>query len=91
VFVIGDDGKAQLRPIQLGQRVAGGIIVTSGLNAGDRVVVEGVIRVRPGSPVRPAPAGSGGPQQQASDGAAAQGAAASRVGGSPAANGGTRQ
>lgn len=71
VFVIGDDGKARARPIQLGQQVEGGFVVQSGLKAGDRVVVDGVIRVRPGSPVKPVPAGSGG-NQQASDGAPAQ-------------------
>jgi membrane fusion protein (multidrug efflux system) len=71
VYVIGADNKAEARPVQLGQRVGGGIVVTSGLGDGDRVVVDGIIRVRPGNPVRPAPA-SGPAQQQAGNGAASE-------------------
>ncbi|MFZ4121578.1 MAG: efflux RND transporter periplasmic adaptor subunit [Caulobacterales bacterium] len=43
---------AQLTPIQAGQRVAGMVEVLDGLGAGDRIVAEGVSRVRPGQPVR---------------------------------------
>jgi membrane fusion protein, multidrug efflux system len=89
VFVIDGDGKAQSRSVELGQKVEGGLVVPKGLDPGDRLVVDGVIRVRPGSPVRAAPAGSGG--QQASDGAAAHGGTASRGGGSSTATGGARQ
>jgi membrane fusion protein (multidrug efflux system) len=33
-------------------------LVTSGLKAGDRLIVEGLLKVRPNAPVRAAPAGS---------------------------------
>jgi membrane fusion protein (multidrug efflux system) len=55
VFVVGDNGIAQARPIRLGEEVAGGWIVTQGLSGGEQVVVDGVIRVRPGAPVKPVP------------------------------------
>lgn len=60
VFVIGDDDKAQQRRIQLGgsaptPRLA---VVVSGLSEGEKVVLEGLQRVRPGQPVAPAPATS---------------------------------
>lgn len=55
VFVVDGDGTAQARPIRLGSEVSGGQIVRSGLQQGDRVIVDGVIRVRPGAPVRAVP------------------------------------
>ncbi len=60
VYVVGDDDKAQQRRIQLSEssptpRLA---VVTSGLSAGEKVVLEGVQRIRPGEVVSPAPAAS---------------------------------
>jgi membrane fusion protein, multidrug efflux system len=52
VFVVGDNSTAQVRPIRLGEEVAGGWIVAQGLSGGEQVVVDGVIRVRPGAPVK---------------------------------------
>jgi membrane fusion protein, multidrug efflux system len=51
VYVVGADGKAVYREIALGQTIGGRRIVTSGLQPGDRVIVDGVQRVQPGSPV----------------------------------------
>ncbi len=51
VYVVNNEGKAEVRPLNLGQQVAKGWIVLSGLNAGDRVVTEGVIKVKPGQAV----------------------------------------
>ncbi|WP_082766062.1 efflux RND transporter periplasmic adaptor subunit [Paramesorhizobium deserti] len=51
VYVIDADGNAQVRPLTVSREVDGGWLVASGLNAGDRIVTEGVIKVRPGSPV----------------------------------------
>ncbi|QND54660.1 efflux RND transporter periplasmic adaptor subunit (plasmid) [Phyllobacterium sp. 628] len=48
VYVVNSENKAEVRPLSLGQQVDKGWIVLSGLNAGDRVVTEGVIKVRPG-------------------------------------------
>jgi multidrug efflux system membrane fusion protein len=49
VMVMGDDNRALYRAITLGGSVDGLRIVTSGLKSGDRVVVNGLQRVRPGA------------------------------------------
>ncbi|TCL65133.1 efflux RND transporter periplasmic adaptor subunit [Rhizobium sp. BK251] len=53
VFVVDADNKVAYRQVQLGDTVDGMRIVDSGLNAGDRVVVNGLQRVRPGALVQP--------------------------------------
>ncbi len=55
VFTVGPDNKAQVRGIVTGERVGDGWIITQGLKPGDKVIVEGVQKVRPGSPVQPSP------------------------------------
>jgi membrane fusion protein (multidrug efflux system) len=55
VVVVGDDGKASFRPIKVGDRVGADWVVTEGLKPGDRVVVEGFMKVRQGMPVNVAP------------------------------------
>ena len=55
VFTVGPDNKAQARTIVTGDRVGDGWIVTQGLKPGDKVIVEGVQKVRPGAPVQPTP------------------------------------
>jgi membrane fusion protein (multidrug efflux system) len=56
VFVVGADNKAEQRRIGLGQSTATIAAVTNGLAIGDKVIVEGLQRVRPGQPVAPGPA-----------------------------------
>ena len=56
VFVLGADNKAEQRRIKLGQSTSTVASVTSGLSLGDKVIVEGLQRVRPGQPVAPGPA-----------------------------------
>ncbi|MRG96112.1 efflux RND transporter periplasmic adaptor subunit [Polyangium spumosum] len=52
VFVVGADETAQMRPVQAGERAPGGrVLVQSGLAAGERVVTDGHLRIRPGAPV----------------------------------------
>ncbi|MDB5648891.1 MAG: efflux transporter periplasmic adaptor subunit [Hyphomicrobiales bacterium] len=53
VYVIGDKETAQSRPVKLGQEVPQGWVIQSGLSGGERVIVDGIIRVRPGAVVRP--------------------------------------
>lgn len=53
VLVIGDGNKAEYREVQLGAPVDGLRVVTSGLKAGERIVVNGLQRVRPGVVVAP--------------------------------------
>lgn len=54
VFVVGAGGKAELRPIAVSQTVGDKWLVTTGLKPGDRVIVEGLQKVRPGGAVKPA-------------------------------------
>lgn len=49
VMAVGDDSRAVYRPITLGGAVDGLRVVTAGLKAGDRIVVNGLQRVRPGA------------------------------------------
>lgn len=53
VMVVEAGDKVALRPITLGDRVGDLYIVTAGLKAGERVIVDGVQKVRPGMQVKP--------------------------------------
>ncbi len=52
VFRVGADGLAERVAVRIGHRRAGLVEIESGLAEGDRVVVEGIVRVRPGAPVQ---------------------------------------
>jgi membrane fusion protein (multidrug efflux system) len=56
VFVLGADNKAEQRRIKLGQSTSTIAAVTNGLSPGEKVIVEGLQRVRPGEAVAPGPA-----------------------------------
>ncbi|WP_164695076.1 efflux RND transporter periplasmic adaptor subunit [Falsiroseomonas algicola] len=56
VFALDAENKAARRPVTLGRSIADQVVVERGLEGGERVVVEGVQRVRPGQPVQPGPA-----------------------------------
>jgi membrane fusion protein (multidrug efflux system) len=56
VLAVGPDNKAEQRRIQLGQSSPTVASVISGLAAGDKVIVEGLQRARPGQAVSPGPA-----------------------------------
>lgn len=58
VLVIGPDNKAVLRQVRAPRSIGDKWLVTAGLAAGDRVITEGLMRIKPGEAVRPAPAGS---------------------------------
>jgi multidrug efflux system membrane fusion protein len=51
VFVVGADGKAEYRTVGLGPVVDGLRVVRTGLKPGEKIVVDGLQRVRPGAPV----------------------------------------
>jgi len=53
VMVVGADDKAQYREVTLGAHADGLRIVTSGLKPGERIVVNGLQRVRPGALIAP--------------------------------------
>ena len=61
VFIVDKDSTAQIRPIQVGLRLAGKVEVLKGLNAGDKVVVEGIQKLRPGGAVKLSPAAAAEP------------------------------
>lgn len=56
VYVVGADGKVEYRTVELGAAQGGQRIVAAGLAAGEQVVVNGLMRVRPGMTVQPQPA-----------------------------------
>jgi RND family efflux transporter MFP subunit len=51
VFIVGDDGKAEVRAVKLGRRNGNLIQVTEGLGVGDRLIVKGQNYVKPGTVV----------------------------------------
>jgi len=53
VIVVGADNKASYREVALGGMNGNLRVITSGINPGERVVVEGLQRVRPGAEVAP--------------------------------------
>jgi len=53
VMVVGDDNKAAYRQVTLGATTDGLRLVTSGLKPGERIVVNGLQRIRPGATVAP--------------------------------------
>ena len=61
-------------PVKLDREVGNGWIVREGLNDGDRIIVDGVMRVRPGAPVKASPYEPKQAGQQAAKAAAPPGA-----------------
>jgi len=71
------DGKAERAPVEIGQRTPDGVHVVRGLEAGERIVVEGLAGIAEGKPVRvvergPEPGGTppGGEEARGGDPAA---------------------
>ncbi len=67
VMLVGPGGKAVLRAITADRTVGDKWLVTDGLKPGDKVIVEGLGRIRPDQPIRAVPAGSP-PQPQGNGG-----------------------
>ncbi len=53
VWVVGPDNKTTQRAVKVGDTVGGTVLIVEGLKAGDRVVVEGLQKVREGAVVQP--------------------------------------
>ena len=53
VMVVGDDGKVVPKPVVVGETHRGLRIVRSGLAGTDRLIINGLVRVRPGAAVKP--------------------------------------
>ena len=57
-MVVGKDNKTEMRQVEIDRAVGDKWIVTGGLKPGDRLIVEGLVNLRPGTVVKP-----GAPQQ----------------------------
>lgn len=69
VWIVGKDDKAELRPITVSRTHGSEWVVTSGLKAGERVIVQGTGNLKPGQELKPvkadAPQPVGPPKQGA--------------------------
>ena len=74
VMVVGPGDKAVLRTVQANRTVGAAWLVTSGLAAGDKVITEGLDKIKPGQAIRPVPAGSPPPRPPAGPAAGGSGA-----------------
>jgi RND family efflux transporter MFP subunit len=55
VFVVGSDNIVERRYVELGPKDGGQIVALSGIEHGERYIVNGLLRARPGMPVTPSP------------------------------------
>lgn len=51
VYVVNAESKAEPRPVEVGTWVTDGWVINSGLKTGERVIVDGVLKIGPGAPV----------------------------------------
>ena len=63
-MVVGADGTAEVRPVKVSVAIDDQWLVEDGLAAGDKVIVEGLQKIRPGAPVTAAEAGATVPGAQ---------------------------
>jgi membrane fusion protein, multidrug efflux system len=55
VVVVSPENKAMFRPVKVGERVGPNWIITEGLKPGEKIIVQGFMKVRQGTPVTPKP------------------------------------
>ena len=55
VAVVNGENKVSIRTVKVGDRVGNRWVIAEGLKRGERVVVEGIQKVRPGMAVNPKP------------------------------------
>jgi membrane fusion protein (multidrug efflux system) len=79
-MIVGEDGKVALRPVKVTHAVGDKWLVDDGLAAGDRVIVEGLQKIRPGVPVNATEAGPAASAVPAAAGSPAPAAAAATDG-----------
>jgi membrane fusion protein (multidrug efflux system) len=51
IALVGADGKAEIRPVKVGTRAGTDWVISSGLKPGEKVVVEGLQKIKTGAPV----------------------------------------
>jgi membrane fusion protein (multidrug efflux system) len=81
IAIVGEGNKVEVRPVTTGERVGSEWIISEGLKPGEKIVVEGTQKVRPGAVVNPKPF------DPAAKPAAAEGAKSAAEGAKPAAKG----
>ncbi|ODV14072.1 MAG: efflux transporter periplasmic adaptor subunit [Thiobacillus sp. SCN 64-317] len=71
-MIVGKDGKVEARPVKVSRTIGDQWLVEDGLAAGDRVIVAGLQKIRPGAPVKAVEAtDQAAPTQNPASGAAA--------------------
>jgi membrane fusion protein (multidrug efflux system) len=55
VAIVGQDNKVSIKTVTVGDRVGSEWVISDGLKPGDRVIAEGIQKVRPGALVNPKP------------------------------------
>jgi len=53
VYVVGDNNIVNIKPVRIGPRIDGYRVIRDGLTGNETIVVNGLVRVRPGTPVTP--------------------------------------
>lgn len=53
VYVVGPDNAAQIRPIKTEGSEGKNLVVVAGIKPGDQVVADNLLKIRPGSPLKP--------------------------------------
>lgn len=65
VMTVNAQGMVEPRPVQVGDWSGEDWVITGGLNPGDQVIVDGIVKARPGSPVKIAQAADANPTHPA--------------------------
>lgn len=55
VSVVGNDNKSKIKTVTLGERIGSDVVIETGLESGERLVVEGVDKAKEGTAVNPQP------------------------------------
>jgi membrane fusion protein (multidrug efflux system) len=74
VYIVNAESKAEPRPVQVGEWAGDGWIIESGVKPGDRVILDGVLKIGPGAPVQVVEAGAAPQDASAAPNAAAKSA-----------------
>ncbi|MFQ0813855.1 efflux transporter periplasmic adaptor subunit [Brucella anthropi] len=72
VYVVNKDNVVEVRPITVARELSDAWLVSEGLNAGDRVITEGLVKAAPGKPVNPVDAATEAGNQASPDKAGAE-------------------
>jgi membrane fusion protein (multidrug efflux system) len=55
VYIVNAESKAEPRPVEVGSWATDGWVINAGLKPGERVIVDGVMKIGPGAPVNVTP------------------------------------